>query len=38
MQRRRGAEGPLDRFIRFSFGPLPPDTYDADMRILARCV
>jgi len=35
---RRGDDGPLGRMIRFSFGPLPPDSYDGDMEILARCV
>ena len=38
MARRRGEEGPLHRFIRFSFGPLSPDSYDNDMEILAKCV
>ena len=38
MQRRQGADGPLHRFIRFSFGPLGPDSYDNDMEILAQCV
>jgi len=38
MARRRGEDGPLHRFIRFSFGPLSPDSYDNDMEILARCV
>jgi aspartate/methionine/tyrosine aminotransferase len=35
---RRGAEGPLGDVIRFSFGPLGPDSYDEDMRILAACL
>lgn len=38
MARRQGEDCPLERFIRFSFGPLPPETYEADMAILARCV
>jgi aspartate/methionine/tyrosine aminotransferase len=38
MVRRRGEEGPLHHFIRFSFGPLGPDSYDNDMKILAKCV
>lgn len=38
MARRRGANGPLHHFIRFSFGPLSPDSYDDDMQILAQCV
>ncbi len=36
--RRRGDEGPLGPMIRFSFGPLSPESYDADMAILAKCV
>jgi DNA-binding transcriptional MocR family regulator len=35
---RRGDKGPLGPMIRFSFGPLSPDSYDADMAILAKCV
>jgi aspartate/methionine/tyrosine aminotransferase len=35
---RRGDAGPLGPMIRFSFGPLLPESYDADMAILARCV
>ena len=38
MARRRGPEGPLHNFIRFSFGPLGPESYDDDMEILAKCV
>ena len=38
MARRRGDEGPLHNFIRFSFGPLGPESYDNDMEILAQCV
>jgi aspartate/methionine/tyrosine aminotransferase len=38
MARRRGGDGPLHRFIRFSFGPLSSDSYDNDMEILAKCV
>ncbi len=38
MARRQGEEGPLARFIRFSFGPLPPESYDGDMAILSLCV
>jgi aminotransferase len=38
MARRRGEDGPLHRFIRFSFGPLSADSYDNDMEILAKCV
>jgi aspartate/methionine/tyrosine aminotransferase len=38
MARRRGESGPLYRFVRFSFGPLSADSFDADMEILAKCV
>jgi aminotransferase len=38
MARRAGESGPLHRFIRFSFGPLGPESYDNDMEILAKCV
>ena len=31
---RRGADSPLADFIRFSFGPLPPESFDDDIRIL----
>jgi len=33
-----GPDGPMHRSIRFSFGPLGPDSYDNDMEILAKCV
>ena len=36
MARREG--GPLEHFMRFSFGPLGPDSYDADIEILSKCV
>jgi hypothetical protein len=38
MERRKGDDCPLGRFVRFSFGPLPPDSFDGDMAILAQCV
>jgi len=38
MRRRRGADCPLAGFIRFSFGPLPADSYPGDLHILSRCV
>jgi DNA-binding transcriptional MocR family regulator len=38
MARRQGDECPLDRFIRFSFGPLAPESFESDMAILAKCV
>ena len=36
MARRR--HGPLERFMRFSFGPLGPDSYDGDIAILSECI
>jgi len=38
MVRRRGADGPLNRFVRFSFGPLSADSFESDIEILAQCV
>lgn len=38
MQRRKGKDGPLHRFMRFSFGPLSADSFENDMEILAKCV
>ena len=39
MARQPGKQpSPLDRFIRFSFGPLSPDSYDRDLEILAACL
>jgi aspartate/methionine/tyrosine aminotransferase len=38
LTRREGEPSPLDRFVRFSFGPLPADSFAGDMEILARCV
>lgn len=38
MERRKGVDAPLHRFMRFSFGPLSPDSYDSDMEIIAQCV
>jgi len=38
MERRHGVDGPLHRFIRFSFGPLGPESFDNDMEILSQCV
>ncbi len=38
MRRRRGNDGPLSRFIRFSFGPLSPESFDGDMEILGKCL
>lgn len=35
---RRGDQGPLGGMIRFSFGPLSPESFEQDVAILARCV
>jgi aspartate/methionine/tyrosine aminotransferase len=35
---RRGDDGPLGSMIRFSFGPLGPESFEDDVAILARCV
>ncbi|MCX6119178.1 MAG: pyridoxal phosphate-dependent aminotransferase [Proteobacteria bacterium] len=35
---RRGAQGPHNHFIRFSFGPIEPDAYQENMRILKDCL
>jgi len=36
MLRRPG--GPLDKIIRFSFGPLSAESFESDMEILKKCV
>ena len=38
MERRRGPAAPLHDFIRFSFGPLGPESFEDDMSILAQCL
>jgi aspartate/methionine/tyrosine aminotransferase len=35
---RRGAESPLNSFFRFSFGPLDPDDFDADIEIMREAL
>ena len=35
---RRGDEGPLGPMMRFSFGPLGPDSFESDVAILERCL
>jgi aminotransferase len=35
---RRGDTGPMGQFIRFSFGPLLPDSFEDDIRILKACL
>ena len=34
---RRGDDGPLGPLIRFSFGPLGPESFEGDLAILERC-
>ena len=36
--KRRGAEGEMGRFIRFSFGPLLKETREESIRILSECL
>ena len=36
--KRRGDDGPLGNFIRFSFGPLEPETLDENLSILGSCL
>ena len=38
MTRDDDSGSPLDKFIRFSFGPLEADTFENDMQILSECV
>ena len=38
MARRKGDDAPLNNFVRFSFGPLGPESYDSDMSILSKCL
>jgi aminotransferase len=38
MQRDGVSASPLDKFIRFSFGPLEADSFDNDMKILSECI
>jgi aspartate/methionine/tyrosine aminotransferase len=38
MARRKGVDAPLNNFVRFSFGPLGPESYDSDMSILSKCL
>ena len=33
-----GDGGPLGPMMRFSFGPLGPDSFDSDVVILERCL
>ena len=38
MERRKGPNGPLNNFIRFSFGPLSADSFESDIGILRQCL
>jgi aminotransferase len=38
MARSPDSTSQLDRFVRFSFGPLPAESYENDMAILAQCM
>jgi len=38
MARRPGEPSPLDSYVRFSFGPLSPESYERDLDILAACL
>jgi len=38
MTRDGDSGSPLDKFIRFSFGPLEANTFENDMQILSECV
>lgn len=35
---RRGADSPLADFIRFSFGPILPETYEGNLEIMKSCL
>ena len=36
--RRQGEDGPSNRYIRFSFGPLPMESRERDVEILKECL
>ena len=38
MGRRPPGEGPCDRWVRFSFGAIAPESYESDVEILTRAV
>jgi aspartate/methionine/tyrosine aminotransferase len=38
MARRKGEDAPLKNYVRFSFGPLGPESYDQDISILQKCL
>ncbi|MFK5955777.1 MAG: pyridoxal phosphate-dependent aminotransferase [Planctomycetota bacterium] len=35
---RRGDDSPLNHFMRFSFGPLAPESFDSDIQILSKAL
>ncbi|MCG8470183.1 MAG: hypothetical protein MJB57_18560, partial [Gemmatimonadetes bacterium] len=35
---RGGADSPLARFFRFSFGPLAPESFESDVEIMGRAL
>jgi len=35
---RRGESSPHTHFVRFSFGPLPEDSFETDIEILVKCI
>jgi aminotransferase len=38
MKRRKGPQGPLSRYIRFSFGPLTAESFGENVAILGKCL
>lgn len=38
MSRQPGGPSALDHFVRFSFGPLSPESFERDLEILAACL
>ena len=38
MKRRKGADGPLREYVRFSFGPLTAESFDDNVAILRKCL
>ena len=38
MKRRKGADGPLHEYVRFSFGPLTAESFDDNVAILRKCL
>jgi len=38
MEREAGRPSSLDRFFRFSFGPLEAESFESDLKILKACL